>query len=120
MSREWIFWGEVTSVHDGDSFHVNCDLGLGIWLLDRTGRRIMVRLVNASAPELPTNEGFAAKDHLEELIPPGTLIKIISKKLDQYGRILAYVRKNEADVGVSMVVDGFATPIDATKSHYGG
>ncbi len=77
--------GEVIRVVDGDTIEVTLDLGWKIF------HRVKVRLL-FSAPELDTQEGLDAKVELEKQFPAGTLVDVISKRLDKYGRTLGEVK----------------------------
>ena len=55
----------VKSVHDGDTFTVDIDLGFGVWLKDQN-----IRLYGINAPEVKgefRSLGFTSRDRLSEL-----------------------------------------------------
>jgi endonuclease YncB( thermonuclease family) len=69
-----------------------------------------LRLRTIQAPELPTEEGKAAKAALEALVADGEL-EVRTYKPDQYGRWLADIRNADGlDVGTAMLTAGHATP----------
>ena len=68
------------AVHDGDSFHVNLDLGLGIW-----SNGLMVRFTGANAAEIGTPGGNAARDNLRTVLPVGTRLVLHSVAWDKFG-----------------------------------
>jgi micrococcal nuclease len=78
-----------------------------------TGQR--VRLVQIDAPELSGGECFAsgARSELASLLPVRSAVRLeFDPKLDRvdnYGRLLAYVRKGEANVNRVLVARGAAS-----------
>jgi micrococcal nuclease len=94
--------GTVDRVLDGDT----------IVLTD--GRH--VRLVQLDAPETDENECYAreAKRTLQSLLPPGTAVRIETDPAldseDRFGRTLAYVEKNGADINLELIRAGAAAP----------
>jgi micrococcal nuclease len=80
----------------------------------RDGRH--VRLVQLDAPEIDENECYAraAKAILAQLLPPGTHVEIetdaLLDKKDRFGRTLAYVWKDGANVNLELVRAGSAAP----------
>jgi micrococcal nuclease len=94
--------GTVARVLDGDT----------IVLSD--GRH--VRLVQLDAPEIDEDECYAdqAKRTLERLLQPGGEVRIETDpaldETDRYGRTLAYVEKNGANINLELVREGAAAP----------
>lgn len=94
--------GLVASVSDGDTLTL------------RDGRRI--RLLQIDTPELGTGECYAraARTALLNLAPPGARVVLepdaALDKVDRYGRLLRYVRRNESNVNLELVRRGAATP----------
>ena len=90
----------VESITDGDTF--------------RTTHDERVRFIGIDTPELQQDECFAdaATDHLTELIPPGTEVRLVldADPQDRFERTLAYVERvsDDLDVGLAMARDGFA------------
>lgn len=88
----WTVPATVVEVHDGDSVRVLLDLG---WHITLTA---MVRIDGLACAELSTPAGKAARSYAEGLLPVGTKITVVSKKLlgstEKYGRILADVNFN--------------------------
>lgn len=81
--------GVVTDWHDGDTCHVNIDLGFAVALYghDIAGHAQMsCRVAGINAPELSTLAGKAALLYVEGICPNGTLVKILSLGWDKYGR----------------------------------
>jgi endonuclease YncB( thermonuclease family) len=108
--------GQVISVHDGDTFKVRLDLlnerelppgprvdlGFRFVLESADGadvvraaraagvhiaHEINVRLRDVLAPELNTPAGPIWTQVLAALLPPGTTVVVVSRRLDLYGRI---------------------------------
>ena len=90
----------VESITDGDTFRTTDDQ--------------RVRFIGIDTPELQDDECFAqaATEHLTELIPPGTEVRLVLDvdPEDRFERTLAYVERAEdgLDVGLAMARDGFA------------
>ncbi len=94
--------GAVAAVYDGDTLTL------------RDGRRI--RLVQIDTPELGTGECYsrAARTALLNLAPPGVGVvleaDVALDKVDRYGRLLRYIRRNGSNVNLELVRRGAATP----------
>jgi micrococcal nuclease len=92
----------VARVGDGDTLDL------------RSGQR--VRLVQIDAPELGENECYAlaALAELRQLVPSGTPVELERDAglddVDGHGRLLRYVRTNDANVNVELVRLGAAAP----------
>lgn len=88
---------KVIRVIDGDTFVIE------------TGER--VRVLGINAPEMKTELGEPAKQHLLALID-GKTVDLepdhISKDRDVYGRLLRYVYLDGVDIDKKMVTDGWA------------
>jgi micrococcal nuclease len=75
-----------------------------------------VRLVQLDAPETDEGECYAraAKRVLEGLLPRGTEVRVETDpaldSVDRYGRTLAYVQRNGANINVELVRAGAASP----------
>ena len=70
----------VLSWHDGDTCHLELDLGFGIHALG-----FNLRVFGINAPELSTEAGKAALAAADEICPPGTPITVLSHSWDKYG-----------------------------------
>jgi micrococcal nuclease len=92
----------VASVYDGDTLTL------------RDGRR--VRLLQIDTPELGSGECYsrAARTALVALAPPGKRIVLEADpaldRVDRYGRLLRYVKRNGVNVNVELARRGAATP----------
>lgn len=88
---------KVTKVIDGDTY-----------VLENGDK---VRMIGINAPEMKTEFGDDAKQHLIELIE-GKTVELKSDKgngdKDKYGRILRYTILNGEDINQRMVCDGYA------------
>jgi endonuclease YncB( thermonuclease family) len=93
--------GRRRAVYDGDTLTL------------RDGRRI--RLVQIDTPELGTGECYsrAARNALLNLAPPGVRVVLEADpaldKVDRYGRLLRYIRRNGSNVNLELVRRGAAT-----------
>ena len=81
----------VKSIYDGDTIRVDIDLGFGIIFKDQA-----LRLLGIDTPEVRGEErsqGLISKKFVEERIPAGSVIKIITERdrKEKFGRYLATV-----------------------------
>jgi endonuclease YncB( thermonuclease family) len=61
------------------------------------------RLHEVLAPELPSDAGFRWMQVLQVLLPPGTTVKVLSRRLDKYGRVEAeLIRTDGLDINAEM------------------
>lgn len=99
------------AVHDGDSFHADLDLGMGVWQ-----RGLMVRLVGGNAAELGTPAGSAARDNLRSRLPDGTKLVLHSVQWDKFGgRIDAEVFLTDGtDLIQQLIAEQWLAPWDGT------
>lgn len=105
----------IRSIHDGDTFRADVDLGFGVWISD-----MAFRMNRINAPELVKTDprGRASRDHLASLIPIGSEVIVVTQKdkEEKYGRMLAdvYVDNPSAAINDIMVEEGFAKYWDGT------
>jgi endonuclease YncB( thermonuclease family) len=94
--------GVVASVYDGDTLTL------------RDGRR--VRLLQIDTPELGSRECYsrAARTALVALAPPGKNVVLEADpaldRVDRYGRLLRYVKRNGVNVNLELTRRGAAAP----------
>lgn len=113
----WIYRGKLKRVIDGDTIVVDLDLGLDIILKNQ-----YIRLKGLNTPEMRGNErelGKIAKSYVEELLPVGTEVDILSEVYDphgKYGRIVGTVRynKGESELNAQLIEEGYALPYDGS------
>ncbi len=92
----------VASVYDGDTLTL------------RDGRR--VRLLQIDTPELGSGECYsrAARTALVALAPPGKRVVLETDprldRVDRYGRLLRYVKRNGVNVNLELARRGAAAP----------
>lgn len=80
--------GIVRDWHDGDTCHIDLDLGFfeSLRAYDINGSpRISCRVWGINAPELSTAAGKAALAFAQQLCPNGTKVTVTSHGLDKYG-----------------------------------
>jgi endonuclease YncB( thermonuclease family) len=80
--------GIVRDFHDGDTCHVDVDLGFGFILAARNlaGKPLIsCRIYGINAPELNTGAGKAALAYAQQICPPGTAVEVLSHNYDKYG-----------------------------------
>jgi micrococcal nuclease len=102
----------VLRVIDGDTVHVDLDLGCDVH------QRMTLRLFGINAPEMRTPEGPAARDHLIRLLGlveglgfPVVVVDTIKDRREKYGRYLAVLSTIDGlNVNERMILDGHAVP----------
>ncbi len=87
----------VVKVVDGDTMHLDIDLGLDV----RT--KMTVRLYGVDAPELHGDDderGHLAKVFAETALPVGSLVRVytIKDRREKFGRYLASIIYADADL----------------------
>ena len=71
----------VRDWHDGDTCHVDLDLGFGVQLTTP----VSCRIYGINAPELSTDAGKVAASAAREICPAGTKVTVLSHGWDKYG-----------------------------------
>lgn len=111
MTRSWSYHGIVLRVVDGDTAHVDLDMGLKHWQRD-----VALRIAHINAPETSTEAGKVAKAFAGELLKPGDAVEVESHAWDKYGRLLASVKLADGrDFAQAMVDGGHAVPYEGGK-----
>jgi micrococcal nuclease len=99
---------KVARVVDGDTVHLNIDLGFDIWRIDAS-----VRIAHINAPELKTVEGRIAANFAMSLLPVGSSVVLKSHELDKYGRVLGTLTLPDGqDFGKLMLDAAHAVPYE--------
>lgn len=78
--------------------------GDGLEIADRD-----VRLQGINAPELGTDSGRAARDHLAEIVAGRVVVCTRAPRRDRYRRFLGRCEVDDDDLATRMVRDGYAT-----------
>lgn len=104
----WTVPAVVERIVDADTLLCRCDLG---WRIQLT---CYVRLLGINAPEQATDDGRAATAFVADLVPPGTAVQVVSRRLlgqtDSYGRVLAAVTLPDGrDLSITVLDAGHAT-----------
>ncbi len=103
----------VVRVYDGDTIHVDIDLGLSTWI-----KKEKLRLARINAPEIRGSQrpaGLAARDFLRNLIlDKEVIVQTIKDRKGKYGRYLAEIwlqtENGWENVNDRMLAEGFARP----------
>lgn len=108
--------GLVLNWHDGDTCHLELDLGFGYILsaYDLDNKPVIsARIWGINAPELNTDPGKDSKAHAEALAPPGTKVMVLSHGWDKYGgRFDASIELPDGtDFGARMIEEGYAVEL---------
>lgn len=108
--------GIVRDWHDGDTCHVDLDLGFFETLraYDIDGHpRISCRIFGMNAPELSTDAGKTALAYAAQLCPPGTRVLVTSHGLDKYGGRFdgSLTLPDGTDFATLMIAAGQAVPL---------
>ena len=101
----------VRSWHDGDTCHLDVDLGFAAHLVDYPSCRIF----GINAPELATAAGKASLAHALVLCPVGTVVSVLSHGWDKYGGRFdgEITLPDGTNFGQRMINDGFAVVLAA-------
>jgi micrococcal nuclease len=100
-------------VVDGDTIDVFVDLGFFIM------KKVRVRLLGVDAPETRTKDiemkkaGIRAKEFVQVYLsqnPESIEMKLVSKKLDSFGRALGHIYVNGEDLSEILIKHGHAKP----------
>lgn len=104
----------VKSIYDGDTMRVDIDLGFGVIFKDQS-----LRLLGIDTPEVRGEErpqGLISKKFVEERIPVGAVIKIITERdrKEKFGRYLAtvYYSNDMKNLNEELLQSGMATPYE--------
>jgi endonuclease YncB( thermonuclease family) len=108
----------VTDWHDGDTCHLNADLGFGFFIYghDLDGHPVLsCRIVGINAPELGTAAGKVSQAGAAGLCPPGTHVHVVSSGWDKFGGRFdgTITLPDGSDFGQAMIAGGFAVPYSA-------
>ncbi len=105
---------EVLSIHDGDTVRVRLAHGFS-----GVESRVLLRLVGINCRELAEPGGREARDHLAEMLPPGTGYSVSGIRPDKFsgrvdGVLWSPLLGDVVSVADRMVLDGYAAPWDGT------
>jgi endonuclease YncB( thermonuclease family) len=89
--------GKVVGVHDGDTATV----------LDANNNQHKIRFNGIDAPELKMPFGQKSKQNLSDMIF-GKQVKVLTSKVDKYGRSVGNIYINGKDVNLEQIRAGFA------------
>lgn len=87
----------IVGVTDGDT----------VTAVDSNNRQIKVRLAGIDAPESRQDFGARSKQYLSDLVY-GKPVILDGDKIDRYGRLVAKILLNGADVNLEQIKAGFA------------
>lgn len=95
---------EVLRVIDGDTLEVRLDLGLNVTLTDPA------RLYGVDCPELPTDQGKAAKAFAERWVSErdGFMLRAKGKGRDKFGRLLGTITSDGESLNAALLESGHA------------
>jgi endonuclease YncB( thermonuclease family) len=105
----YIYQGSVDKVVDGDTLDLQLDLGFGVFTRQR------VRLLGINAPEHNTPDGKKALSFVEAWVVehgPEFTVRTQKDKKEKYGRYLATLLSDAADLGQALLDAGLALPWD--------
>ena len=107
---------KVLDWHDGDTAHIDVDLGFSeraaAYTLD--GRpQLSCRIYGINAPELGTDAGKAALAFAQQICPPGTIVRVLSRSWDKYGGRWdgSIMLPDGTDFAMRMIDAGQAIPV---------
>jgi endonuclease YncB( thermonuclease family) len=106
-TRSWQGRAVIIENSDGDTLKAQIDLGFSITLTTK------LRVAGVQAPEMASPRGAAARLFLFELVPPGSIVNVSSKRLDKYGRAEATLLLLDGrDVATLIIESGHGIPAD--------
>lgn len=88
---------------DGDTVHLDVDLGFGIWRYDQS-----YRLARIDAPEMNTEAGPTSKTRLDQLLRGASALMVTTSRADKYGRYLVELYADGHNVSDWLVANGLA------------
>jgi micrococcal nuclease len=115
LKQKFEFEATVLKVIDGDTIDLDVDLGFKI------RKKVRARLARINCAELNSSDtndkekAVAAKQYLSKLLGAGAQVFVRSLALDIYGRSIAEVFLNTANVSDLMLDSGLATLYEANK-----
>jgi endonuclease YncB( thermonuclease family) len=82
------YFAVFVDLHDGDTLHLNVDLGFGMIataydIFDRP--QLSCRVYGINAPELDTDAGKKARDYANTLLHKGDIVQLVSHSWDKFG-----------------------------------
>ena len=92
----------VKEIIDGDTIVIVADLGFKVF------KELKVRLARINSPEIATPEGKAAKAFLEQNLPIGSQVILISKSYDKYGRSIGEIICNNININDLILNNNYA------------
>lgn len=106
MSSYGPYPGVIRSWHDGDTCHVDLDLGFGIQLTTP----LSCRVFGINAAELSTATGKDALAAALRVCPVGTPVRVLSHGWDKYGGRFdgEITLPDGSDFGTQMIAAGYA------------
>ncbi|HEV8489038.1 MAG TPA: thermonuclease family protein [Candidatus Limnocylindrales bacterium] len=105
MSTLFTYAVEVVDVIDGDTVHLDIDVGFHTW---RRGERY--RLARINAPEMSTVGGPLSRAALAAKLEAAGTVIASTKKADAYGRYLVELIADGENLNDWMVANGWAVP----------
>jgi len=102
-------YATVRRIVDGDTIHVDIDMDLKVVLLDYP-----LRLAGCNAAPISTPSGVGAAAYLSTVIPPGTLVVLLTIKDYKYGGeyIARVLLQDGTDVVAQLIAQQWAAPWD--------
>jgi endonuclease YncB( thermonuclease family) len=105
--------GRILDWHDGDTVHLDLDLGFGLRVAAYTldgHPELSCRIWGINTPELSTDAGKDARAAAERIAPPGTIVQVVSHDWDKYGGRFdgTLTLPDGSDYGARMIEGGYA------------
>jgi micrococcal nuclease len=107
----FIYQAAVEKVVDGDTLDLQLDLGFGVFTRQR------VRLLGINAAEHGTELGDKATAFARDWVKqhgPAFTVRTQKDKKEKFGRYLATILSDTADLGQALIDAGLALPYDGT------
>ena len=115
------YYARIDTVIDGDTVDLYVSLGFDIW------QKTRIRIRGIDAPETRTRDlteksaGLLAKSRVMDLLPVGSVVRIVGTESDKYGRTLADIINGEkVSVSEYLLSNRLAVPYEGkSKSDIG-
>jgi micrococcal nuclease len=102
----------LVKVIDGDTVHLDVDLGFGIWMHQR------IRLAGVNCPEHGTLAGDNATAYTTQWLAqngPELTLRTVLDRREKYGRYLGAIVAGTHILNVDLITDGHAVAYDGGK-----
>ncbi len=112
------YYARIDTVIDGDTIDLHISLGFDIWQTTR------IRIRGIDTPETRTRDlteksaGLLAKSRVMDLLPAGSVVRVIGTGRDKYGRTLAdIINSDKISISQYLLSNRLAVPYEGKSKH---